>query len=123
MGEGISPGAVGERIAADYLALRGCRLLEKNFRSGHLEIDLIVGDGDCLAFVEVKTRRGDSYGEAIEAVRPKKIANIRKAARAFLSGVKGSLGFSEIRFDLVAIDLDLAQDVMVLRHLKGIVEK
>jgi putative endonuclease len=116
-----APGALGERIAALYLELRGCRIIERNARAGRCEIDIVADDGGCLAFIEVKMRRDDRYGAAVEAINPWKIRNMRKAARIILARSGGLLRYDEIRFDLVAIDIDRAGDRMVLRHLKGIV--
>ena len=116
----VSPGSLGERIAADYLELVGCRVIERNFRAEHLEIDLIVRDGDCVAFVEVKTRRGASFGAAIEAVASEKVRRLRRAARLYLMSPSADTRAHEYRFDLVALDLDPARGGMVLRHLKGI---
>lgn len=116
----VSPGALGERIAGDYLRLAGCRILERNFRRGHVEVDLIVEDGGCVAFVEVKMRRGTSFGSAIEAVRGGKLRHLRQAARLFLMNPPVPLGASDFRFDLVALDLDPARGTMTLTHLKGI---
>lgn len=113
-------GSLGERIAEFYLQLAGCTILERNFRFGHLEIDLIVRDGPCVAFVEVKTRRGVSFGEAREAVRSDKLRNVRMAARGYLLGARAGSRASEYRFDLVAVDCDLRRGAMVVRHLKGI---
>jgi len=113
-------GSLGEQIAALYLQLSGCAILERNFRFEHVEIDLIVRDGGCVSFVEVKTRRGASFGEAREAVRPDKLRNIRRAARGYLSAAPDAAGASEYRFDLIALDCDCRQGTMVLRHLKGI---
>jgi len=120
VGGRYNPGTMGEQIAACYLILKGYRIIERNFRSGHLEIDLVVHDGDCLVFVEVKTRRGNSFGGAIAAVVPRKISNMRRAARGFLDRLPGTFMFREIRFDLIAIDIDARNDTMVLRHVKGI---
>jgi putative endonuclease len=118
--DGASNGALGERIAALYLQLMGCTILERNFRFGRCEIDLIVRDGPCVAFVEVKTRRSSSFGEARGAVGPGKMRNVRSAARGYLlEAPPGSRG-SEYRFDLVAIDCDPREGVLTLRHLKGI---
>ncbi len=119
MEERIDPGVIGERMAAGYLRLRGYRIVEQNYRAGHLEVDLIALDGYCLAFVEVKLRRGDSFGRAVEAVGAGKIRNLRKAARLYLSQEQRPT-VSEIRFDLVAVDLDSRRDMMVLTHIKGI---
>lgn len=111
-------GRLGECIAADFLRLSGCTVIKRNYRSGHNEIDLIIRDGECLAFVEVKTRRSDAYGTAREAVHPAKIARIRKAARCYVAGLRES--YAEFRFDLVAIDVDAAAGTMTLRHIKGV---
>ncbi len=114
------PGRIGERIAADYLMLRGCRIIRRNYRCGHLEVDLIADEGGCLVFVEVKTRTSDTFGEAIGAVSSQKLARIRRAARHFLSTYCGTCCYSELRFDLIAIDLRAGCDTMILRHVKGI---
>lgn len=111
-------GRLGECIAADFLRLTGCTVIRRNYRSGQHEIDIIIRDGECLAFVEVKTRRSDAFGTAREAVRPEKLARIRRAARGFLAGLRGY--YEEFRFDLVAIDVDTAAGTMMLRHIKGI---
>ncbi len=113
-------GVIGERIAAEYLELNGYTILERNFRSGRCEIDLIVRDGECLAFVEVKTRRSRSFGGAVDAVPPWKVSHIKRAARRYLSGSERRTGIREYRFDLVAIDVDRVESVMMLRHIRGI---
>jgi putative endonuclease len=115
-----SPGALGERIAGDYLQLAGCRILERNFRRAHVEVDLIVEDGGCVAFVEVKMRRGASFGSALEAVGRDKMRHLRQAARLFLADPPVPLRGRDLRFDLVALDLDTAGGTMTLTHLKGI---
>lgn len=113
-------GALGERIAADYLRLAGCEILERNFRSDRVEIDIVAREGGCIAFVEVKMRRGGAFGGAIEAVDRRKIAHLRAAARRYLAERPAARGVSEYRFDLVAIDLGGGRDGMIVRHLRGI---
>ncbi len=113
-------GASGERIAGEYLKLSGYRILETNYRSGHLEIDLIAERDDCLVFIEVKTRRDRSFGGALESVSNAKLRNIRRAARIYLANMRRRPGYAEYRFDLVAIDLDPREDGLILRHVKGI---
>ncbi len=116
----ISTGSAGERIAAEYLRLTGSVILENNYRSGHLEVDLVARERDCLVFVEVKTRRTGRFGDALDAVRYDKISNIRKAARRYISSGRAPSGYSEIRFDLIAIDLSSSEGTLILRHVKGI---
>ncbi|MBN1164197.1 MAG: YraN family protein [Candidatus Krumholzibacteriota bacterium] len=113
-------GSRGEKIAAEYLCLRGYEIIQRNFRTGHLEIDLIAARQDCLAFIEVKTRRGDSFGGAVEGVSRSKVKNLREAAHRFYASGNSRVRYGETRFDLIAIDLDRSGQGMVLRHLKGI---
>jgi putative endonuclease len=115
-----SPGALGERIAELYLQLGGCVILERNFRFEHLEIDLIVRDGPCVAFVEVKTRRSSAFGEALEAVSRDKLRNLRRAARMYVAGAPPERRAGEYRFDLVAIDCDWRRGGLRVRHIRGI---
>ena len=51
-----------------YLKKQGCKILERNYRTPFGEADLIVEDGDEIAFVEVKTRESFAYGTPAEAV-------------------------------------------------------
>ena len=115
------PGTLGENIAALYLQLGGCTILERNYRFEHVEIDLIVRDGPCVAFVEVKTRRSAAFGDALDAVRGDKLRNVRRAARKYLFSAPAEARASEYRFDLVALDCDWREGTMTLRHIRGIV--
>lgn len=82
---------------------RGYRILERNFRCKGGEIDIIARDpGDkSLVFVEVKTRRGLSYGVPQLAVTPFKQRQISKAALTWLG--KNRLHDTNARFDVIAI--------------------
>ena len=61
-------GKKGERLVENYLKAQGCKILKRNYRTPFGEADLIVEDGDEIAFVEVKTRKSLSYGTPAEAV-------------------------------------------------------
>jgi putative endonuclease len=78
-------GILGEEIAANFLIARGYRILERNFRCKGGEVDIIARDpGDkSLTFIEVKTRRGLSYGVPQLAVTSFKQRQISKAALIF----------------------------------------
>lgn len=71
-------GARGERIAAEYLESRGFRILDRNWRSGHGELDLIARDGHQIVAVEVKTRSGTGYGTPLQAITMRKAARLRR---------------------------------------------
>lgn len=61
-------GKKGEKLVAEYLKKQGCKILEKNYRTPFGEADIIALDGEEIAFIEVKTRTSDSYGQPSEAV-------------------------------------------------------
>ena len=94
-------GDAGERRVAWYLRFRGYRILERNWRSGHKEVDIIAAKRGVIAFVEVKTRLSASAGLPQMAVTRDKMANITAAARAYsmLHDTRGRL----IRFDMAEV--------------------
>ena len=79
-------GELGEEMAADFLTARGYRILERNFRCKGGEIDIIARapEDKSLVFIEVKTRRGLSYGVPQLAVTPFKQRQISKASLTWL---------------------------------------
>jgi putative endonuclease len=96
-------GELGEEVATNFLIARGYRILERNFRCKGGEVDIIARDpGDkSLVFIEVKARRGLSYGVPQLAVTPFKQRQISKAALTWLS--KNKLHDTNARFDVIAI--------------------
>jgi putative endonuclease len=92
----------GEEIAARFLAARGWRILGRNLRYGRTgEIDIVAERAGVLAFVEVKTRRGDAYGTPGEAVTWRKQRRIRELARHYLMSERPRA--AAIRFDVVEV--------------------
>ncbi len=77
-------GLAGEERAIHYLLSRGWSLVAHRFRAGRIEIDLIVRRGNLVAFVEVKTRRGDAFGSPFAAVTGPKRRDLVKAARVWV---------------------------------------
>ena len=61
-------GKKGEELVAAYLKAKGCKVLKTNYRTPFGEADLIVQDGDEIAFVEVKTRQSNAFGAPKDAV-------------------------------------------------------
>lgn len=117
----IDVGRIGESIAASYLELTGRVILARNFRIGHLEVDLIVQDGDCTSFIEVKTRRSGSFGGAIDSISKEKVRNLKKAAMFFMSKHRYRMSSENFRIDIIAIDVDGDRGRLALEHLKGII--
>ncbi|MDD5284814.1 MAG: YraN family protein [Desulfuromonadaceae bacterium] len=101
-----STGELGEEVASNFLTVRGYLIMERNFRCKGGEVDIIARDPSdkSLVFIEVKARRGVSYGLPQLAVTPFKQRQISKAALTWLS--KNRLHDTDARFDVIAILLD-----------------
>lgn len=94
-------GSGGERAAARFLKKQGYRIVARGYSSRLGEIDLVALDGDCLVFVEVKTRRSNAAGRPDEAVHLDKQKRLTRAALAYLK--RHGLLEHSARFDVVAI--------------------
>lgn len=94
-------GSIAEGHALDYLTKAGLSLIEKNFLSKFGEIDLIMSDNTSLVFIEVRYRKSDTYGSALESVDLRKQQRIIKTAQVYLQ--KNKPTFMNYRFDVVAI--------------------
>ncbi len=93
-------GRRGEELACRYLARQDYRLLDRNWRCGHLEIDIIADDFGEVVFVEVKTRRDETLANAADAVTLEKKKHLLDAARAYLAQKQLDQPF---RFDIITV--------------------
>lgn len=94
-------GCAAEAGVLRAYAGRGAALLARRWRGAAGEIDLIVQDGACLVFCEVKRAR--SFARALERLRPAQMRRIAAAAAEYLGRMPdGQL--SLMRFDLAAVD-------------------
>lgn len=107
----------GEQLALRFLVDHGYVLLASNYACRAGEVDLVCRDGDTLAFVEVKTRRGNGFGAPEEAVDATKIAHVVSAAMRYMS----EHGEEETpwRIDVVAVALGSAGKVEEIRLIRG----
>jgi putative endonuclease len=86
--EHLRRGELGERAAKKHLQKLGLKFLTANFRSARGEIDLIFRDGDCLAFVEVKTRSSEDWTRPAAAVDARKRRLLSQTALDYLRLLK-----------------------------------
>jgi len=93
-------GTWGEELAAQYLLKKGYTILERDWKSGHRDIDIIAIDDDVVVFVEVKTRRNRLFIEPEEAVDYMKLRNLRAAINHY---VKYKRIDHEIRLDVITV--------------------
>lgn len=101
-------GNLGEDIACRFLLERGQTVLERNWRSGHQEIDIITIDTNGVHFVEVKSRTAPYQSEPQEAIDGKKARNMTRAANSYIRRkyVPAAGELPEVFFDAVAVVFD-----------------
>jgi len=97
-----------ELYAEHFLKKNGLVLITKNFHCRQGEIDLVMQDGKCIVFVEVKYRKNNHFGGAISAVTTRKQQKIIKTASFFLHQQRLNEYNTAYRFDIVAIEGDIS---------------
>jgi putative endonuclease len=112
--EHMRRGELGERAAKKHLQKLGLKFLAANFRSARGEIDLIFRDGDCLVFVEVKTRSSEEWTRPASAVDARKRTLLSQTALDYLRRLKNPP--VKIRFDIMEVLLTDGT-VREIRHL------
>lgn len=110
----LQRGSLGEKAARKYLQKAGLKFLTANFRSERGEIDLVFRDGDCLVFVEVKTRSSEDWTRPAMAVDSHKRKLLSKCALDYLRLLRNPR--VKFRFDIVEVLLE-NDDVREIRHL------
>jgi putative endonuclease len=93
-------GARAEDLCAELLRKSGLRVLARNWRCRHGEIDLVAEEGRTLVFAEVRYRRDPRFGGAAESVTAAKQARLIAAARLYLMRRPEA----DCRFDVLLLD-------------------
>ena len=93
-------GTWGEEQAADFLIHNGYTILERDWKSGHRDIDIIATNGQVVVFVEVKARRNRVFGEPEDAIDYMKMHNLRAAINHYVKFKNIRL---DIRFDIITV--------------------
>ena len=106
-------GETGERVAERWLTRQGWRILQRRYRSGHRDIDIVAERGGTVAFVEVKARTGDRFGDPVEAVGWRKQRELARSAAVWIAR-HGRPG-ETYRFDVVGVLLQ--GDRVRVRHV------
>ena len=97
-------GQNAEAACCDYLQEQGLILVESNFHCRYGEIDLIMKEGNTLVFFEVRYRKNNNYGGALESITPAKQKKVRATAENYLqiNAIRNNA-----RIDVVAMTLDV----------------
>lgn len=119
-------GNAGETLAAQHLVAAGLTVLARNWRCSTGELDIIAQEvapnyvtGEAaatwLVLVEVRTRRGDRFGSALQSLTPRKQAKLREVAAHYVQTVAWS---GPWRIDLIAIQLDPQGHLLAVDHVR-----
>ena len=109
-------GKWGEDIASEYLIHNGYQIVERDWKAGRRDIDIIATDGKEVVFVEVKTRRNSLYGTPEEAVDYRKLHSLRLAINHYIHYRHIN---SEVRFDIISIVGTIGQEPKI-DQIKGV---
>lgn len=116
MAKHLELGEAGEKLAEEYLARRGLRIVDRRVRFRRGELDLVARDGDAWVFIEVKTRSGTRMGYAAEAMTPAKLKRMHYAVDAYIR--TRHIFDKPIRCDLFTVDF-AHDDVPRIGHFPG----
>src|SRR5688572_19868677 len=97
-------GELGERVAERWLVRHGWRVLQRRFRNGRRDIDLVAERDGLVAFVEVKARRGDRFGDPVEAVNWRKQRELARSAAVWID--RHGRPTDSYRFDVIGVLLE-----------------
>ena len=106
----------GEDLACEYLSSKGFQIIERNYRYGHGEIDIVAKDSEILVFVEVKSRKNLEFGYPEEAITEGKKQQIKRIASAYL--YEHEIKDTDCRIDVVAI-LFRGKESPSISHIKN----
>ena len=107
-------GKWGEDVAATYLEHQGYTIMERDWKSGHRDLDIIALDGDTVVFVEVKTRSNCMFTDPEIAVDYQKIRHLQQAANHY---IKYRHINHDIRFDIITV-VGTMNDSPAIDHIK-----
>lgn len=96
-------GSDKEELAEAYLKEKGVKIVCRNYRVRQGEIDLIGWEKNTLLFIEVKYRKNNKAGSALEAVGYAKKKQISRVSLFYLNQKRLGMNIS-MRYDVVAID-------------------
>jgi len=103
MSRHIITGKNGEDLAVEWLAAKNFAILDRNWRYGRYEIDIIASRDDILHIIEVKSRNSTLFGRPEESVSKKKIHHIMKGATQWLIQYPNH---RRLQYDVLAITMN-----------------
>lgn len=108
---------LGEDNACKFLQKLGYKIIDRNFRKGYGEIDIIAIHNNTLVFIEVKTRSSDKFGTPLEAITPWKLRPLLKTAEFYKMTHKNLP--EQMRMDAIGVKV-LGSSIENIEHIKNI---
>ncbi len=96
MNNNRTTGKKGEDIAVDYLKKKGIKIIARNVRTPFGEIDIVGKRDGKLLFIEVKTRKDETFGTPVEAITKKKLLHIVRSATYYMHGNDKDFGIGAV---------------------------
>lgn len=103
----------GESLAKKHLRQKGLKIISRNWRHQHLELDFVAWEGNVLVFIEVKTRSLLEGNSAYHAVNKKKKAHLRRACTHYLRALPSKP--KHYRFDVIEVGL-MPNNTYTIQH-------
>ena len=113
--EHLKTGIWGEELAAAYLREKGYVILERDWHSKHRDIDIVAQQGECIVFVEVKTRRSREFSDPLQAINYQKQKNLRRAINHYIHYRKFD---NPWRFDVITIVGKMGTTMPEIEHIE-----
>ena len=113
----LQMGIWGEELAAAYLREKGYVILERDWHSTHRDIDIIAQDGDCIVFVEVKTRRNRDFADPLQAINYEKRRNLQLAINHYIHYRRFD---NPWRFDIITVVGNMGATMPEINHIEDI---
>lgn len=109
-------GKWGEALAAEFVEKQGYEILERDWKSGHHDLDIIARDEDTLVIIEVKTRRNRLFGDPEEAIDYKKRLSLQSAINHYVKSHRIKI---PVRFDVISI-VGMIGSTPEIDHIKDV---
>lgn len=108
-------GRLGEGKSSKYLQKKGYKIIDRNFRHGYGEIDIVAVKDNVLIFIEVKTRKSVNFGSPIESITKRKLSVLKRTIEYYKKLHPNTP--EEMRFDVISVVLGGGQEK--IEHLEN----
>ena len=108
----------GEELATEFLKRKGYKIIERNFRKGYGEIDIIATKKNVLVFVEVKTRTSNKFGTPLEQISHFKLKSLIKTEQFYK--VLNPKFPETMRIDAISVIIDKNTGTETIDHIENI---